>query len=166
MLQHAVLHLSEVCAEVVVVLSPTGEEPALPLAIPVRFARDEAEDQGPLAGALAGLGVVRSDLALIAGGDMPDLRPAVLREMLRIASETRADAVALADGARFRPLPCVVRSEPAADAAAELLRSGRRRLRDLLERLRVRVIDESTWLPLDPARRTLFDVDVPGDLDV
>jgi len=26
------------------------------------------------------------------------------------------------------------------------------------------VIDEPTWVALDPERRTLFDVDVPSDL--
>ena len=164
MLHHAVLRLSEVCAEVVVVIGPDRPEPLVPGGTAVRIARDETEGQGPLAGARAGLAVVRSELALIAGGDMPDLQPHVLRELLRVAVEASAEAVALADGERFRPLPCVVRSEPALEAAAALLRSGRRRLRDLLEELSVAVIDESTWLALDPSRRTLFDVDLPGDL--
>jgi 6-phosphogluconolactonase (cycloisomerase 2 family) len=37
-------------------------------------------------------------------------------------------------------------------------------LRDLLGAMRVAVIDEPTWVALDPGRRTLFDVDEPGDL--
>ena len=164
MFHHVVLRLAEVCVEVVVVLSPNGEEPGLPVAIPVRIARDEIEDQGPLAGVRAGLAAVRSELVVIAGGDMPDLQLAVLRAMLRIAAKTPADAVALTDGGRLRPLPCVVRREPAVEAAPALLRSGRRRLRDLLDELRVVVVPESTWLALDPGRRTLFDVDVPADL--
>ena len=165
LLHHAALRLAEVCVEVVVVLPPSREEPVMPAAVPVRFARDETEGEGPLAGALAGLGAVRSDLALVAGGDMPDLQPSVLAELLRVAVEASAEAVALADGARFRPLPCVVRTEPALEAAATLLRTGRRRLRDLLQELGVAVIDESTWLALDPTRRTLFDVDEVGDLE-
>lgn len=165
MIHHAVLRLSEVCEEVVVVTTPGGAEPSLPGDVRVRIARDATEAEGPLAGALAGLLDVRTELTLIAGGDMPDLQPAVLREMLRVAVERSADAVALADGERFRPLPCVVRSEPAVQAAAALLQSGRRRLRDLLDRMHVAVIEEPTWLALDPDRRTLFDVDEPNDLE-
>ena len=165
MLHHAVLRLAEVCAEVLVVIGPDHPEPSLPGGVAVFIARDEAEGRGPLAGARAGLEVTRSDLAVIAGGDMPDLQPLVLLEMLRVAVETSADAVALAEGARFRPLPCVVRSRPAVEASAELLRSGQRRLRDLLTELLVTVIGEPTWLALDPARRTLFDVDEVGDLE-
>jgi len=166
MLHHAVLRMSEVCGQVVVVVGPDRPEPDLPEEAAVRVARDETEGQGPLAGARAGLAVARSELAVIAGGDMPDLQPPVLRELLRVAGETSAEAVALRDGERFRPLPCVVRVEPAVEASAALLRSGRRRLRDLLELMHVAVIEESTWLALDPDRRTLFDVDLPGDLDV
>jgi len=45
-----------------------------------------------------------------------------------------------------------------------LLHAGRRRLRDMLDSLRTAVIDEATWTALDPQRRTLHDVDEPGDL--
>ncbi|MGH2637431.1 MAG: hypothetical protein ACRDHU_14965, partial [Actinomycetota bacterium] len=64
-----------------------------------------------------------------------------------------------------RPLPTVVRPQPAAEVAHALLHAGRRRLHDLLDALRVAVIDEPTWRTLDPRGRTLFDVDVPADLD-
>jgi len=46
-----------------------------------------------------------------------------------------------------------------------LLDSGRRRLRDLFDALRVAIVDEKTWHALDPGRRTLFDVDEPADLE-
>jgi hypothetical protein len=57
-----------------------------------------------------------------------------------------------------------LRTWPAADAAHSLLHAGRRRLRDVLDALRTAVIDEATWTSLDPDRRTLRDVDEPGDL--
>jgi len=136
----------------------------MPLGVPVRFTRDSAEHEGPLAGAYAGLHAVRTDLAFLVGGDMPDLQTAVLIEMLRVATEASADAVALQEGERFRPLPSVVRVGPATEAAHALLHDGRRRLRDLLDAVRTAVIDETTWLGLDPERRTLLDVDEPGDI--
>jgi molybdopterin-guanine dinucleotide biosynthesis protein A len=103
-------------------------------------------------------------MVLVVGGDMPSLQPLVLREMVRVLDDAEADAVALADGDRTRPLPCCLRTWPAADMAHTLLHAGRRRLRDVLAALRTAVIDEATWTALDPERRTLVDVDEPRDL--
>jgi molybdenum cofactor guanylyltransferase len=160
-----ILRLAEVCGDVVVVLPPDGAEPSMPLGAPVRFVRDPEEGEGPLAGTYAGLIAVRSSHALLAAGDMPDLRTGVLLEMLRVADEAPADAIALADEGRFRPLPTVVATERARDVAHALLHDGHRRLRDLFEALRVAVIDEPTWRAIDPTARTLFDVDEPADLE-
>ncbi len=165
LLHHAILRLVEVTREVIVVIAPDSSEPSLPPALPVRFARDPREGEGPLAGLLTGLDLTPTDLALVAGGDMPELHTAVLIEMLNVAAEAPVDAVALQDGDRFRPLPCVVRAQAARDAAQVLLRDGERRLRALLEALRVAVIDEPTWIALDLDRRTLLDIDEPGDLE-
>lgn len=164
LIQHAVLRLAEICSEVVVVLAPGASAPPMPPVASVRTAVDAAKGEGPLAGLAAGLVAVRTELAVVAGGDMPELSTGVLLEMLRVAGEARVDAVVLSDGDRRRPLPCVLRVTPAADRAHALLHGGERRLRALLDALRVAVIDEPTWTALDPDRRTLFDVDEPGDL--
>ena len=74
------------------------------------------------------------ELAIAAGGDMPDLSTAVLLEMLRVIGEPSVDAVVLQDKDRFRPLPCLVRVAPARDAAHALLHAGERSLRSLLRR--------------------------------
>jgi len=164
LLHHPVLRLAEVCSEVVVVLAPHALEPSLPVGVPARVARDASEGEGPLAGLHAGLLVARTDVALVAAGDMPELSAAVLLEMVAVASETRMEAVALQDGEKIRPLPCAVRVARAREVAGALLASGSRRLRDLLATLRVSVIDEATWQALDPDRGTLVDVDEPRDL--
>ena len=162
LLRSTVSRLAEVCDEVVVVLSATGAEPELPEG--VRIARDSNEGEGPLAGLYDGLMACRSELVVVAGGDMPDLQPSVLAEMLRVAGEREAAAVALADGDDVRPLPCVLRMLEALDATHTLLHVGGRRLRSMLEALHPVVIAEDVWTAMDPDRRTLFDVDVPGDL--
>ena len=164
LLHHPILRLAEVCREVVVVLAPDTAEPSMPLAAPVRLVRDASQGQGPLAGVLAGLSEVGTDWALVAGGDMPALQTSVLLEMLRVAGEAGADSVVLQDGDRFRPLPLVLRSRPAREAVHALLHAGERRLRALPDALRTAMIDEATWVSLDPQRSTLRDVDEPGDL--
>jgi molybdopterin-guanine dinucleotide biosynthesis protein A len=148
-----------------VVLAPDAGEPSMPAGMRVEFARDAIEDEGPLRGLAAGLEVADAEWAVLAGGDMPDLRPAVLREMLRAARETRVVAVTLSDGGRERPLPCVLRTAQAAAAVDALLQAGRRSLRDLLAVVATVVVDEPTWTALDPERRTLIDVDEPTDVD-
>jgi molybdopterin-guanine dinucleotide biosynthesis protein A len=131
----------------------------------VVFARDPTEGQGPLAGLHAGLLVARADRALVAAGDMPDLQTRVLLELLHVADDAPVDAVALQDGDRYRPLPCVVQVRRAIEVAHALLHEERRALHDLLDALRLAIVDEPTWLALDPARRTLFDVDTQSDLE-
>ena len=75
-----------------------------------------------------------------------------------------ADAVALADGGGFRPVPCVLTTSVALEQAVRLLAAGERRLRAVLEALDAGVIDEGTWTALDPERRTLRDIDEVADL--
>ena len=166
LLHHAVIRLAEVCAEVVIVIAPDAPDPTVPVGVEARFVRDPREGEGPLLGLLAGLEAVATPLAIVAGGDMPDLSTGVLLEMLRVVGETSVDAVALQDGDWFRPLPSLIRVSPARDAARSLLHTGERSLRSLLQALRTAVIDEPTWTALDPSRGTLHDVDEPSDLDI
>jgi molybdopterin-guanine dinucleotide biosynthesis protein A len=159
-----VLRLAEVCGEVVIVIGPQGPEPDLPRSSSLRVARDPVEGRGPLAGLVAGLPGVRTALVLVAAGDMPTLSTAVLAEMLQVAGTTEGDAVALQDGETLRPLPVVLRMEPAGGTARALLDRGERSLLALLRALRVTSLDESTWRALDPEGMTLRDVDRPEDL--
>jgi molybdenum cofactor guanylyltransferase len=165
LLQHPISRLLEVCDRVIVVLAPDAEVPSIPAGMKVAFARDAIEGEGPLRGLSAGLGVANAEWVVLVGGDMPDLQPAVLQEMIRAARETRVVAVTLSDGGKERPLPCVLRTVPAIDAARALLEAGRRSLRDLLAVVATVVVDEPTWTALDPERRTLIDVDEPTDMD-
>lgn len=165
LLHHAVEALHDVCGEVIVVLSPGAVEPPIPAGVRVSFARDAAPDEGPLRGLVAGLVVADGEWAVVAGGDMPDLQPAVLLEMLRAGRETGAVAVTLSDGGEARPLPCVLWVDPAAEAVETLLGTGRRSLHDLLGAVATVVVDEPTWTALDPEKRSLIDVDEPADLD-
>jgi molybdopterin-guanine dinucleotide biosynthesis protein A len=147
------------------VIAPGAPEPDLPAGMSARYARDALEGEGPLVGVSAGLAATRTDLALLAGGDMPELSTAVLVEMLRVAREAPVEGVALQDGDRFRPLPSLVRVDRAVELSRALLLEGRRRLRELLSAMGLAVIEEATWVALDPARATLFDVDEPRDLE-
>lgn len=163
LVRRAIDALAAVTDGVIVVLPPGVER--VDLADSVIVTHDPHEGEGPLAGLHTGLlAAVRTDEVVVAGGDMPELQPSVLRLLLDTLGDASVDAAALADGGRARPLPIALRTWPAADAVHTLLHAGRRRLRDALDALRTAVIDEPTWTALDPGRLTLRDVDEPGDL--
>jgi molybdopterin-guanine dinucleotide biosynthesis protein A len=164
LLHHPILRLAQVCSDVVVVLSPDAEEPRPPEGVHVRFVRDDEPFAGPLAGLAAGLATMRTELALVAAGDMPDLQTRVLLAMLGRIEDPAIRAVALEESGELRPLPCVVRVEPVRAAAVMLLEQGRTSLRELLGTIEVETMSEDGWLALDPGRRSLVDVDEPGDL--
>src|SRR2546423_13073836 len=72
LLFHAIESVASVADEIVLVVAPRAAAPD-DLPSGVRLARDEDAYGGPLRGLAAGLAGVTTDLALVAGGDMPRL---------------------------------------------------------------------------------------------
>ena len=168
LLDLAIEGLAAVSDEILVVLAP-GDDRDLAAACDtttIRRVADPALHGGPLVGLLAGLEVADQPIVVLAGGDMPNLSPAVLGAMIRalVASESGADAVILASRGDRPPLPAVVRTGAATDVARRLVGDGERRLRSIFERLPTRILEEGEWRPLDPDGATLRDVDRPADL--
>lgn len=164
LLHRPMLALASVCNEVIVAGPPDPtllpQLPALP--VPLRLVSDPEPRGGPLVGVGAGLEAAHFPVAVVAGGDMPDLAPALLVELLRLLSAD-FDAVALRQGSSIRPLPCVVRTSSLASLRLQL-GAGRRSLHEFLESMRLRSIDEPAWRTFDPEARSLRDVDRPEDL--
>ena len=173
LLDHALEAVGSIANPVVVVIAPDAPSPPVPAALANRVTvmRDGVAHRGPLAGLAAGL-VALADLdrgydgaAVIVGGDMPHLVPAVL-ELLAAAVD--ADAAAGAATLEVDPpcvLPLAVRPSLAGPVVDALLRDDRRALRALLDRLAVVVVPATAWRAIDPDGRTLDDVDTPADLD-
>jgi len=176
LLHRSILAAAAASDEVVVVARP-GDTPDLPSApVPLRVVHDPEPDGGPLVGAATGLRAAAGERALVIGGDMPRLNPAVLDEMLRLLGAGRASAVVLAapssaapTGRRDRPprqpLPMAVRAAAALAAAEAAVASGRRSLQALLDAVSTVELPAAAWLRLDPAGGTLDDVDEPADVE-
>jgi molybdopterin-guanine dinucleotide biosynthesis protein A len=162
-LNHAVDAVADVCREVIVVIAPDAPIPAgLPAGTHVVV--DPESFGGPLVGLAAGLARASDEVVLVAGGDMPDLVPSVLARLAQVLGDGSAGAVRLARRDQAAALPCAVRREPALRAAGSALAQGDRRFRGLFERLAVELVPEAEWRVLDPAARTLRDIDRPEDL--
>ncbi len=167
LLHHALDACGLVADRIVLVIAPERPAPAVPPALADRIAvvRDPIAHRGPLAGLAVGLEAIPdAEIALVAGGDMPALVPAVLRLMVgRLLAVPPVAAITLAADPPSS-LPMAVRPALALAAARRLLAEDRRALRGLLDRLPSTVIAADAWQALDPAGRTLNDVDTPGDL--
>ena len=162
LLDRAILAVAAVASDVVVVIAPGGDRP---IPAGARLVHDTTAFQGPLAGLAIGLVALEPDVdrAIVVGGDMPSLIPAVLARLLAALGATVDAAVLDVDG-RPVPLPMAVQRSVALPVARSLVDDGERRLRALPLALRVTVIAEGTWRLDDPGGLTLRDVDVPGDL--
>ena len=162
LLDRAILAVAAVASDVVVVIAPGGDRP---IPAGARLVHDTTAFQGPLAGLAIGLVALEPDVdrAIVVGGDMPSLIPAVLARLLAALGATVDAAVLDVDG-RPVPLPMAVQRSVALPVARSLVDDGERRLRALPLALRVTVIAEGTWRLDDPEGLTLRDVDVPGDL--
>ncbi|HEV8489730.1 MAG TPA: molybdenum cofactor guanylyltransferase [Candidatus Limnocylindrales bacterium] len=170
LLAHAVTAIGLVVREVIVLLPPVGDPPALPRTvgdgrIPVRLARDPEPFGGPLVAVLAGLERAREPFALLAGGDMPGLAGPVLAALLRaLEASEDVEAAVLEFRGRRQQLPAAFRVGAATIAARRLLGEGERSLHAFLRALRTRELREGEWRALDPAAATLRDIDLPDDL--
>jgi molybdopterin-guanine dinucleotide biosynthesis protein A len=157
--------LATACGEIVLVLATGAAEPQLPLlGTSVRVVRDPAADQGPLVALAAALAGVNTEWALLVGGDMPDIKPALLRAMAARAKASSADVIALADKDEAWPMPALFRVSVARAAAARLVEGGERRLRAIVSELNTEKLDEQWWSQHDPAGSWRRDIDRPSDI--
>ena len=161
LLHLAIEAVAAVSRDVIVVTAP-GEQPIVPPG--TRIAHDETWFEGPLAGCFVGLVDAREPLALVVGGDMPSLEPAVLGLLVRTLGVSSADVAVLEHRGRRQQLPFAIRTGSGTDATRRLLAEGERSLGSLGHHLHVRALSEEEWRPLDPDARTLRDVDEPADL--
>jgi molybdopterin-guanine dinucleotide biosynthesis protein A len=98
-----------------------------PVAVAARTVFDLAHDSGPLAGIATALGAMRGDLLFVVAVDMPYVTPAVVRQMIVLASPGRG--VVPHRGASIECLIGVYPRELAPFAAARVA-AGRLRVRD------------------------------------
>jgi molybdopterin-guanine dinucleotide biosynthesis protein A len=149
-------------APVVIVVDPRSPLPPS-LAVAARVIPDTRPGEGPLAALEAGLLATDTRVVTVVAGDMPWVSPVVLRLLAtRLEAEPTASIACVADEDGPRPLPLAARCDRALPLVTALLDSGERRLRALLRD--AVVVPLAGWLPLDPDRGSLRDVDTTADL--
>lgn len=115
---------------------------------------------GPLSGLHAGLLATETPTAVCVACDLPLVKPALLRLLADLAAGH--DAAVPVVGGRPQPV-CAAYHRSVADAAAEVLAQGGGAMRDLLARLRVRLVEEADLRRADPDLGSFLDVNTPAD---
>lgn len=183
-LERTVSAVSLVASPVVLVLAPDAQVPAWSTeagrsmepgvsrepARSIVIARDPEPFGGPLVGLAAGLAALReaapdAECALVVGGDMPTLLPAVLELLATNIVACPGTTVVTLEADPRSVLPMAVRVEPTLDACRAILAGqGKRSLRALLAVVPSTAVPAADWRELDPAAATLHDIDTPADL--
>jgi molybdopterin-guanine dinucleotide biosynthesis protein A len=152
----------------VVVVARRGQAvPPLPGGVEV--VRDSVEGQGPLQALRDGLDAVagRCDAAFVAATDLPLLRPELVRRVLDALEPDDDAAVPVALGRRH--VLAAAYATGVVGAVDELLGEGERRVTVLLERCRVRLLDQGALLAdralarADPRLDSLANANTPAE---
>jgi molybdopterin-guanine dinucleotide biosynthesis protein A len=120
--------------------------------------------RGPLAGIATALAATRLPWNLIVACDLPYLSVAWLDWLLSRAVRSRGEVVIPRSGRGLEPLAAVYRRECGAAIDSALVR-GARKVTDVIEELRMDVVDRSEWRGIDPRGLVLKNMNTPRDYD-
>ena len=162
MLEHSVSTVARAAHPVVVVAARGQQLPAFNSSVEIAY--DSIPDQGPLEGLRAGLTALgkRAELAFLAGCDYPFLRAEFITEMADALGD--CECVVARHGDRLHPLAAVYRAT-VLDVVQETLKTGQRRMGDILHRCRCRVIEERELSRMPGGARNLINVNTPAEYE-
>jgi molybdenum cofactor guanylyltransferase len=164
LLQRVVRLVSEAASPVIVVAATDQTLPPLPPEVII--ARDKNPDRGPLEAVAAGLKALQSvrpkiEIAFITACDTPLLAAGFITGMAAFLDDQHDAAVPVLDDVP-QPLSGVFRTDifPTVES---LLIDNCLRLRDLLQRIRVRLVPAEALRDIDPELNSLRNLNTPDD---
>ncbi len=101
------------------------------------------------------------DVAVVVACDMPLLNLALLRYLIERAVDF--DAVVPLTGDQFEPLHAVYRRTCLAEIQRRLA-NDERRVISFFQSVRLSVVSEAEWRVIDPAGRSMSNLNTPADL--
>ncbi|MCL0066024.1 molybdenum cofactor guanylyltransferase [Dehalococcoidia bacterium] len=162
MLQRLIIRLSRLGGEVIVVLAQGQKEPFSPRPRHVKIVADTYSGRGPLMGIYSGLKHSQDAHSPVVACDMPFLNMNLLRYMMDIAGGF--DVVIPKIDRLVEPLHAVY-STKCLPIMESMLEDGNFKVSDLLQRLKVRYVEESEIDSFDPQHLSLFNINTPADLE-
>jgi molybdopterin-guanine dinucleotide biosynthesis protein A len=130
----------------------------------VRIVHDASPHLGPVSGLATALAAARGRFAFACACDAPFLASALVEGLLRLAEAVRElDVVIARHAGRLEPLVVVHRVATMAPHYAAQLASLEYRPLALLDRLRVRIVDDDETASFDPAGDSFLNLNRPED---
>jgi molybdopterin-guanine dinucleotide biosynthesis protein A len=132
-----------------------------------RFGPGAVPDRLPNAGALGGIYTAlceaRSPHVLVVACDLPFLTAPLLARIMSLADD-ECDAVVPRTSDGLQPL-CAVYARRLTEPIGRRIESGRLKVQDLFEAIRVRELGPDEIAALDPDGRLFFNVNTPDDFE-
>ena len=126
----------------------------------VRHVLDRVPDSGPLGGLDAALTAARDDCVVLVAGDMPFITASFLEGLVALSDPV--DAVVPRTERGYHPL-CAVYRRSCHPAVIRHLEERRLKMLELLEDLRVHVVDQE-YIAMFGGERVLANVNTPDEL--
>ncbi len=161
---HVAERLSSVVDEVIIVVS-TKEQARNYSVFSFRVVIDAYSSGTPIIGAYTGLAEAKNNYTFISGDDQPLLNPQVV-ELLFTEAEGHDAATPYWPNGWVEPLHSVYHTRRAAETALQLIESGEKKFRRLLDVLPdVKRVPIEKIRSIDPELRTLVDVNTREELN-
>jgi molybdopterin-guanine dinucleotide biosynthesis protein A len=124
---------------------------------------DRVSASGPLAGLDAAIAAADGQTVLLVACDMPNITTPLAAHLIGLAAESTWNAVVPRTDRGYHPL-CAVYASSCRDAVARRLDRGQLRMRDLVDELRVRVVDEEELARFGDSFHLFANVNTHADL--
>jgi molybdopterin-guanine dinucleotide biosynthesis protein A len=162
LLQQIIDKMSQLDEEIILVLAQGQLDPKLNSPQTVKTTTDLYYGKGPLVGIYSGLKASSGDYSLVVACDMPFLCVDLLRYMIGLAKGF--DIVIPRIGGHVEPLHALYSKDCLSHIEDMMKEGGILNPTRLLDRVKVRYVEENEIESFDPERLSFFNVNTPSEL--
>lgn len=162
LLTRTINRLSPVSADIIIVVAQDQEKPDVAGSLNFRVIKDTHYRKGPLIGIYSGLEASHDEYSFIVACDMPFLNTELLQYMMKNADGFDA-VIPLIDG-EVEPLHAAY-SRNCLQSIESMIQENNLKVRGLLDRVKVRYIEQSEIDLYDPEHLSWFNINTPDDLE-
>lgn len=158
LLERVVGRLNSLSGEILIVIAQGQPKPALPQ---TKVVVDLYPGKGALGGIYTGLITAQSFHVLVVAADMPFLNPSLLRYLIQVSPTYDVIIPRIKD--ELEPLHAIY-SKNCLVPIQQQIEQGKLKVRDFLDQVRVRYVEEAEINRFDPEKLSFFNINTPADL--
>ncbi len=158
LLERVVDRLSLLSGEILVVIAQGQPKPAVPQ---TKVVVDLYPGKGVLGGIYTGLVAAQSFHVLVVAADMPFLNSSLLRYLIQLSPAY--DVIIPKIGDELEPLHAIY-SKNCLAPIQQQIEQGKLKVRDFLDQVRVRYVEEAEINRFDPKKVSFFNINTSADL--